>query len=158
MPGKDSAVCSYGVWERFVHEEVAQVDPMAHPLVRDAAGEFFVKAEFEIELRIERTRWLCHKPNGPIRVVLADFLNFGAPTPARAMIVPFDFVLGDVAERASLDEIAGGDLVRLAAMLGADLDDLLALQGGVTSGFYFGQDVAHGLFAIDVFASIDGHF
>ena len=45
-----------------VQEVVHQVDAVAHPLVGDAAGEFFVQAEFEIELRIERTVRLGQQP------------------------------------------------------------------------------------------------
>ncbi len=100
---------------------------MAHPLIGDAAGEFFEEAEFEIELRIERARRLGHEPNGPVRVLLADLFHFGAAAPARAVVVPLDFVFGDVADGAGSDEFASGELVGFAAMLGADLNDLFAL-------------------------------
>src|SRR5207253_2886778 len=45
MPGKNAAVCDDGVWVVDVHEEVAEVNAVAHPLVRNAAGKLFVEAK-----------------------------------------------------------------------------------------------------------------
>jgi len=49
-------------------------------------------------------------------------------TPPRPVIIPLDLILGHFAERAGLNEIVHSDLIRLAAMLGSDLNDQIPGQ------------------------------
>src|SRR2546429_6923313 len=76
MPGKNAAVCDDGGWVVDVHEEVAEVNAVAHPLVRNAAGKLSVEAKLEIELRIEGPERFGHQPGAPVGILFSDHLTF----------------------------------------------------------------------------------
>ena len=154
VPGEDAAVRHDRARRLIVHEEVHEIDAVAHPLVGDAARELPVEAELEVQLRIEGTVRLRHQPRLPVRVLLADLLHLGTAAPARAVVVPHDLVLAHVAEGAAAQDLARGQLVRLAAMLRADLDDEVALLDGVARGLHLLEHVAHRLFAVGVLARL----
>src|SRR6266481_3017678 len=123
MPGKNTAMRHDRLRKAFAHEVVAEVDAMAHPLVRDAAGKLLVEPILEIKLGVERPVRLVHQPGAPVRILLANHLHFGTPAPARPVIVPLNLVFGDVAESTGADQFAHGNLIRLAAVLSANLND-----------------------------------
>src|SRR5213082_1401553 len=81
-----------------VHKEVAQVDPMAHPLIGDTARKLFVQAKLEIKLRVEGPVGLGHQPGAPVRVLFTNHLYFGAPAPAWSMIIPLNLVLTNISK------------------------------------------------------------
>src|SRR5207248_3196597 len=127
-PGINASVGDDGARKVLIHEPVRQVDAVAHPLVGDAARELLVKAEFEIELRVKGSVGLGQEPLAPVRILLADLLNLRATAPARAVVVPNDFDLADVAQRPAPDRLARRPRIKLAAMLRADLDDQVPLE------------------------------
>src|SRR2546428_6102753 len=51
LPGENSARRDHGFWKVIVEKVVNQIDPVAHPLIGDAAGKILVKAELEIDSR-----------------------------------------------------------------------------------------------------------
>src|SRR5207237_2070345 len=53
MPGENSAVRHNGLRVVHIHEEVAEIDPVAHPLVGDHARKVFVEAKLKMEMWIE---------------------------------------------------------------------------------------------------------
>src|SRR5262245_25762967 len=132
-----------------------QVDPVAHPLVGDAAGKILVKTELEISLRVERPRRLFEQPATPVSVRLPNLFDLRASAPAWAVIIPNDLDLADLAERAGLDEIADGYLIRLAAVLRADLRDAIVFDYGVAGGFGVLEVIGHGFFAVAILARLD---
>src|SRR3984957_1717751 len=134
-----------------------QVDAVAHPLVWNSAGKLLVQPELKIKLRIEGTIRLVHQPGAPVRVLLADLLYFRTSAPTWPMIVPGDFVFADVSQGATADEIAYRDLVRLAAVLRANLHDQILGLHGIARGLGFLENISHGLFAVAVFARIGDH-
>src|SRR5256885_6231756 len=105
FPGEDASVGDDRGWKVVAGEPVDQVDAVAHPLIGDSAGKILVKAEFEIEARIERTEGLGHQPALPIGVRLAEPRNFWASTPAWAVIVPDNFDFSEITERATLENV-----------------------------------------------------
>src|SRR5689334_13524085 len=123
MPGENAAIGHDRLRKALVHEVVTEVNAMAHPLVRDAAGEFLVETKFKIKPWIKRARRLVHQPGMPVRILFVNHLHFGTTAPARPMIVPFDFVLCDFAEHAGTYQTAHGNLIWFAAVLRANLDD-----------------------------------
>src|SRR2546421_8031598 len=131
LPGKNPAMRHDGIWMFHIHEKVAQVNAVAHPLVGDAAGKFFVKTKLEMKLRIERPERLGHQPDAPVRVLFTNHLDFGAPAPARAVIIPLNLVLSDFAENAGADQVACSKLIRFAAVLRADLSDKIPGHNGI---------------------------
>lgn len=54
MPRKDTAMRNGRGWMFFFQEEMAEVNAVAHPLIRNSTGKILVEAVLEIELRIER--------------------------------------------------------------------------------------------------------
>src|SRR5437763_10007187 len=84
-----------------VHKEVAQVDPMAHPLIGDTARKLFVQAKLEIKLRVEGPVGLGHQPGAPVRVLFTNHLYFGAPAPAWSMIIPLNLVLTNIDRKST---------------------------------------------------------
>src|SRR5882762_8540261 len=136
MPGKNTAMRHDRLRKAFAHEVVAEVDAMAHPLVRNAAGELLIESIFEIKLRIKRPVGLLHQPGAPVRILFADPLHFGTPAPARSVIVPLHLVFGDVAENTGADQVAHGNLIRFAAMLSANLNDEVAAKDSVARGLH----------------------
>src|SRR5208283_872015 len=155
-PGKNATVSDDGAGRVLVSEPVDQIDGVAHPLIGDAAGEFLVEAKFAIEARVERAHGLVEEPALPVRIGFAELGDFRASAPARAMIIPDNFNFRDVAEFAAPDQGVSEFLVRLAAMLRANLDDEVAGMHGVAGGFGFREDVAHGLFDVNVLAGFSG--
>ena len=141
-----------------VHEEVDEIDAVTHPLVGDAAREFPVETELEVQLRIERAVRLRHEPRFPVRILFAEFLHLRAAAPPRAVVVPHDLVLAHVAEGGTAQDLAGGQLIGFAAVLRAHLHDEATLPDGVARGFHVLQHVPHRLFAIGVFPSLDRRF
>src|SRR5882724_11372292 len=137
LPRKNSAMRHYRFRKRFIHEVVAQIDPMTHPLIGDAAGEILVQAILKIQLWIKRPIGLVHQPSAPIGIWLTQLLNLGAAAPSRPVVIPNDFVLCDFAESAGTNELPCGNLVRLTAMLRSYLNDLLAGEHRVASGLDF---------------------
>src|SRR5262245_25238831 len=128
---------------------------MTHPLIRNAAGEILVKTELEVHSRVERPGGFSDQPTPPVRVLLSNLLDLRASAPARAVIVPDDLDLADLAERAGLDEIAHRYLIWLAAVLSADLRNAIVFNYGVASGPGFFQVIGHGFFAVAILASLD---
>jgi len=59
-PRENTAAGDGGFRIVFVQEKVTKINPVAHPLVGNAAGEFLVKPKLKIELRIEWAMWLGH--------------------------------------------------------------------------------------------------
>src|SRR5215469_2938432 len=116
VPCKNAAIRDDGMRKTHVHEVMAKVDAMAHPLVSDAARKLFVETKFKMKLRIERPIGLGHQPGAPVGVLFANHLYFGPPAPARPTIVPLDLILTDVPENAGADHVARGNLIRLAAV------------------------------------------
>src|SRR4029079_14029337 len=156
VPREDAALRHDRARRLVVQEEMDEIDAVAHPLIRDAARELAIQAELEIQLRVERPIGLGHQPLLPIGVRFSNLLHLGTTAPAWSVVVPDDLVLAHVAERAAPDDIMSGELVRLTSVLRADLNDGLALLDGITRGFHFAQDIAHGLFAVGVLAGLDG--
>src|SRR5438067_8109902 len=107
---------------------------MAQPLAGNAAGKFFVKPELEVHPRIEWALPFGQKPSLPVGVLLAQLGDFLTPAPPRAVIIPHHFNLADLAQFAVTDRILRGDLVGLAAVLRAHLDDQIARPDGVARG------------------------
>src|SRR5882762_2154929 len=136
MPGKNTAIRHDRFRKAFAHEVVAEVDTMAHPLVRDAAGKLLVEPILEIKLWIERPVRLVHQPGAPVRILFADHLHFGTPPPARPVIVPLHLVFGEVAENTGADQVAHSDLIRFAAMLSANLNDEAPAKDSVARGLH----------------------
>src|SRR6266705_1892475 len=122
MPGKNAAICHHRLRKALIHEIVAKVNAMAHPLVRDADGKLLVETKFKVKLGIERPERFAHQPVAPVRILFANHLHFGTPAPTRAVIVPLDFVLGDFAENTRAGQVAHGNLIRFAAVLSANLN------------------------------------
>src|SRR5256885_3146641 len=75
FPGEDSSMRDDRGWKVVAGEPVDQVDAVTHPLIGDSAGKILVKAEFEIETRIEVTEGLGNQPALPIGVGLAELRN-----------------------------------------------------------------------------------
>src|SRR4029079_16135999 len=61
---------------RRVHEEVDEIDAVAHPLIGNAARELPIEPELEVELWIEWTIRLGHQSRLPVRVLGANQLHF----------------------------------------------------------------------------------
>jgi len=61
------------------------------------------------------------------------------------MIVPFNFVLCDFAEHAGKHQIADGNLIWLAAVLGANLDDEIPGNDCIARRFDLFKNISHGL-------------
>src|SRR5215475_10614411 len=135
-----------------------QVDPVAHPLVGDAAGKILVKTELEISLRIERPWPLFEQPATPVSVRLPNLFDLRASAPAWAVIIPNNLDLADLADGAGLDEIADRYLIRLAAMLSADLRDTIVFDYGVAGGFGILKIIGHGFFAVAILARLGNEF
>ena len=93
----------------------------------------------------------------PVGIRFTDHLHFGPPAPARSVIIPLDFILGDFAQNFETNLVTHGNLIRFAAMLCAHLNDEIAGQYGIASRFYLFQHVAHGLFDVGIFAGFGGH-
>ena len=72
------------------------------------------------------------------------------------MIVPLDLYLADVSQRATARDFLRGLLVRLTAVLGAYLNNRPGLQHGIARRFRFGQNIAHRLLDVCVFARFGG--
>src|SRR5207249_7482114 len=56
LPGKNAAICHDRLRKVLVHEVLTEVNAMAHPLVRDAAGKLLVETKFKVKLGIKRDR------------------------------------------------------------------------------------------------------
>src|SRR5262249_9570811 len=54
LPGEDAARRHHGSLKRILENIVNQVNRVAHPLIREAAGKIFVEAELEVHSRIKR--------------------------------------------------------------------------------------------------------
>src|SRR5205823_13168521 len=132
MPGEYSAVSNNSARKVVVHEPVDKVRGVAHPLVRNAAGEFLVEAEFAIDLRIKWTIRFGHQPFAPVGVRFADLLGLLASTPTWPMIIPDNLDFAHVTQRPALHDIARSCGIWFAAMLRAHLDDTLSLFDRVT--------------------------
>src|SRR5262249_42195194 len=102
-------------------EVVNEVNTVAHPLIGDSAGEIPVEAKLEVEAGIERAIRLGEEPFLPVGIFLADLAHLGTATPTRAVIVPNDLHFADIAERSARNRLLGRDLVRLTAVLRANL-------------------------------------
>src|SRR6266403_5024960 len=148
MPGKNAAICYDRLWKALVHEVMTEVNAMAHPLIRDATGKFLVETKFKVKLRIKQAVRLVHQPGAPVRILFANHLHFGTTAPARSMIVPFNFVLGDFAEDTGAHQIAHGNLVRFTAVLRANLNDELPCNDCITRRLDLFENIAHGFFAV----------
>jgi hypothetical protein len=74
------------------------------------------------------------------------------------MIVPLNLILAHFSESAGADQVARGNLIRLAAMLSANLRDEIPRKNGIACGPHLFQNVAHGLFAVSVFARFRSQF
>src|SRR5436305_5614618 len=135
-----------------VHKEVAQVDPMAHPLIGDTARKLFVQAKLEIKLRVEGPVGLGHQPGAPVRVLFTNHLYFGAPAPAWSMIIPLNLVLTNISKDTRANQVARGKLIRFAAVLRANLRDEIPGNNGIASPLDFLENISHGLFAIGILA------
>src|SRR3954454_4414001 len=119
MPGENASVCHGIVRDEGVQVKMHQPGPVAVPLVRDAAGEIFEDAEFEIDSRIERPPWTPEEPTLPVVILLADCSNIRIfrRMPARAVEVPA-LANGDhLAEFAAPHDIADLLLVWIAQPL-----------------------------------------
>src|SRR5947209_7050701 len=121
--------------EVIIHEPVNLIDRMAHPLIGNAAGKFFVQAELEIDSGIEGTRGLGQKPLIPVCILFPDLLHLGTAAPAGAVIVPDDLHLADITESATSCYVMGSDLVRFAPVLGSNLNNSLSLNHGIPCRF-----------------------
>src|SRR5258708_13838328 len=98
MPGKNAAICYDRLRKALAHKIMAEVDAMAHPLVRDAAGKLLVEAKFKVKLGIERLVRLGHQPGSPVRILFADHLHFRTPAPPRPIILPLNLTFFDFAQ------------------------------------------------------------
>ena len=81
-PRKDAAVRDHRSREVFIHKPMGQINSVAHPLVGNAAGEFLVQPEFEIQAGIEGAEGLGEQPAAPVGIFFAKLLHFGAAAPA----------------------------------------------------------------------------
>src|SRR5262249_26163463 len=120
LPGEDAAGRHHGFWKRIVEKIVNQVNPVAHPLIRDAAGKIFVEAELEVHSRIKRPGRFFEQPAKPVRILFPNFADFRTTAPAWAVIVPTHLYLADLPERDGLDKVGDGDLIGFAAVLRSD--------------------------------------
>ena len=93
-----------------------------------------------------------HQPFPPVGVFFANLRDFRPAAPARAVIIPYHFDFADVAQGAFVDQLLGGNLVGLAAVLGADLHNQVAREHGVPRHLGLLQIIGHGLFAVRIFA------
>src|SRR5580704_5484002 len=152
MPGKNASIRHDRLRKALVHEVVAEVDAMTHPLVRDAAGELLVETKFEVKLPIERSVRLVHQPSTPVRIRFADHLHFGSPAPAGTVIVPLNLIFADFAENTGADQVAHRNLIRFATMLSTNLNDEILSMNGIARRLHLFEHVAHGLFAIGILA------
>src|SRR4030095_7110140 len=84
MPREHAAVCDDRA-RHLVRVEMHEIDAVAHPLVGDAAREFAIQPELEVELRVERPERLGPQPRLPVGVGLANLLHLRAAAPARAV-------------------------------------------------------------------------
>src|SRR5438876_595776 len=84
LPGKNAAICHDRLRKVLVHEVVTEVNAMAHPLVRDTAGKLLVETKFKVKLGIKRPVRLVHQPGAPVRILFANHLHFGTPTPTKS--------------------------------------------------------------------------
>ena len=101
---------------------------------------------------------LGHQPCTPICVLLVDLFYFWPPAPARSVVVPGNLVFAHIAQRSLENELAHCDLIRFAAMLGADLYDDVPAQHGIARGLRLVEHVAHRLFHVRVLACLYHHF
>src|SRR5262249_14932969 len=90
-------------------------------------------------------------------ILFPNLADFRTAAPAWAVIVPNDLDLADLPERAGLDKIADGDLIRFAAMLSADLRDAVVFEYGVAGGLGLLQVIGHRFFAVAIFARFGHH-
>src|SRR5215475_11303763 len=105
-----------------------QIDSVTHPLVGDAGGEVTVEPELEIGSWIEGAARFVQQPLFPVRILFANLLDFGAAPPSGTVIIPDDLDLGDVAHCAAVDELLSFDLVGLATVLSANLNNAIGLH------------------------------
>src|SRR5262249_10812573 len=126
--------------------------------IRNAAGKIFVEAELEVHSRIKRPGRFFEQPATPVRILFPNLADFRTTAPAWAVVVPNDLDLADLPERAGLDKIADGDLIRFAAMLRSDLRDAFVFEYGVAGGLGLLQVIGHRFFAIAIFASLGHEF
>src|SRR5215469_10151527 len=157
MPGENTAVSNYGPRKAVVHEPVHEIDPVAHPLIGDAARKFLIQAEFTINLGVEWAVWLIHKPLAPVGVLLANQFRFWASAPPRAVVVPDNFYFAYVAERPGLDQVMSRHRMRLAAVLGSDLHDPMVLHDRISCSFHFRENIAHWLLNVSVLTGFGCH-
>src|SRR5579872_2090584 len=132
------------------------VDGVAHPLVRNAAGKLPVQTKLKISLRIKGPLGLGHQPGLPICVLLPDLLYLRPPAPTWTVIIPDDLHLAYITEGSAPRYVMSRDLVRLAPMLCAHLHNRLCLQHGITRRFRFVEHVAHWLLDVRVLTSLGG--
>ncbi len=153
-PREDTAERHDG-FRRVVFEEVVnEVHAVAHPLVGNSTGELPVEPELEVKAGIERAIRLGQEPFLPVGILFTDLVHLLPASPARAVIVPDDLHFADVSQRSTGNRLFGRYLVRLAAVLRADLHDQITRPHSVTGGLGLLQHVRHWLFAICVFASL----
>ena len=126
-----------------VQEAVHEVDAVAHPLVGDAAREVLVEAELEVQPRDRTDGRACRAASGASPCRSSRSCATSSRPRQRGPVVVPDRSRPCSRRRARrrLDELAGRDLVGLAAVLGADLDDALRAQDGVAGGLGLGQVV-----------------
>ncbi len=109
------------------HEPGDRVDLVAHPLARRAGRERPEEAELEVLARIEgvRGRIAVEQPHVPVDVLLLQRGDERLRTaPALGLVhVPAEVDVGDVAERAGVDERLRGVVLPAGTALGADLED-----------------------------------
>ena len=72
VPGKDAAVSDRRFRKTVIHEPVHQIDPVAHPLIRDAARKFFVEPKLAVDLRVERPKGFVEQEFTPVGVLFAN--------------------------------------------------------------------------------------
>ena len=88
--------------------------------------KFPVQTKFAIDLGVKRPVGLVDQSHlrQSVSCSLTSFCFFPSAWPARAVIIPNNFYLADIAEEsATLDHFARSFRVRFAAMLGAHLYD-----------------------------------
>src|SRR5207245_5680281 len=117
MPGKNTAIRHDRLWKPLIHKVMTEVNAMTHPLVRDAAGKLLIETKFKVKLGIKRPVRLVHQPGAPVRILFANHLHFGTPAPARPVIVPLNFVLGDSATNIGTNHVEHVNQIWFAAVL-----------------------------------------
>ena len=148
--GPTAAVFS-GIFVVGVHEPVRDVDVVRAPVGDEAAAVLVPRAEAEAG-RLERPLRRRALPHVPVETGRNRLLGFLRPRVGAGL---HDADVRDVAEHAAVEDLLGLGEVIPAALLRADLDDLLALLVGVEHRVEPLDRVGRRLLDVDVLAGGD---